>query len=208
MVDPEVRSGTLGPCAVALVSIDRSGKIVGWSLGAEHLFGRDAAWMIGRSFKVLLADPITEARRARLRRVVEGGEPEQDTTTVIGAEGTPVLVDVTVVPVQACDGAVDRVDLIMTASDPASDPAVRVRELTDRYGLNDREADVVRLLSNGHRTPTIARQLCLAQGTVRNTLSCIYAKVGVGSQVALIELIVGDPTSSLRSRSMPTMRIP
>jgi PAS domain S-box-containing protein len=208
MVDAETRVEQVGDCGVALVSIDPIGTIIGWSTCAEVLFGHDAAWMIGRSFTVLLADPITEERRARLRRVVEGKGPEHDTTRVVGAEGTPVLVDVTVVPVQSCDGSVDRIDLIMTPSDPASDPEARVRDLAARFHLNDRETDVIRLLSNGHRTPTIARELYLAPGTVRNTLSCIYAKVGVGSQVALIELIIGDRASGLESCSVPASRIP
>ena len=191
IVEMDVGGNLPGPCDVALVSIDPHGTIIGWSMGAEHLFGHDAAWMIGRSFKVLLADPVSEHRRARLRRVVAGGDAEQDTTRIVGPDGIPMVVDVTVVPVQLRTGSVDRVDLILERPDPASDAAERVRELSERFHLNARETDVIRLLSNGHRTRTIARELHLAPGTVRNTLSCIYAKAGVGSQVALVELIIG-----------------
>ncbi len=57
--------------------------------------------------------------------------------------------------------------------------------------LSDREAQVVRLLLSGLRVPLIARRLYLSPSTVRNQLSMVYRKLGVGSQQELILLFYG-----------------
>lgn len=55
--------------------------------------------------------------------------------------------------------------------------------------LSKRERDVLRLLMDSHRVPTIARMLFISQHTVRNHLKAMYRKVGVSSQAALIERV-------------------
>jgi DNA-binding CsgD family transcriptional regulator len=54
--------------------------------------------------------------------------------------------------------------------------------------LSGREAQIVRRLLGGDRVPVIARDLFLAQATVRNHLSAAYAKLGVSSQQEVIDL--------------------
>ena len=60
-------------------------------------------------------------------------------------------------------------------------------------GLEDlrrRELEIVTRMFRGERVPTIARRaLDLSASTVRNHLSRIYQKVGVHSQVQLIETL-------------------
>jgi len=55
--------------------------------------------------------------------------------------------------------------------------------------LSPREIDIVARILRGERVPTIARSLYLSASTVRNHLSSIYRKVGVHSQVELIEAL-------------------
>ncbi|MGA3215075.1 MAG: LuxR C-terminal-related transcriptional regulator [Acidimicrobiales bacterium] len=55
--------------------------------------------------------------------------------------------------------------------------------------LSSRELEVVTMLLAGDRVPTIARSLFLAQSTVRNHLSSVFKKLGVGSQQELVELL-------------------
>jgi DNA-binding CsgD family transcriptional regulator len=62
-------------------------------------------------------------------------------------------------------------------------------ELPGLDRLSPREREIVRRLLVGERVPTIARQLGLSASTVRNHLSRIYRKVGVHSQVQLIEAL-------------------
>jgi PAS domain S-box-containing protein len=62
------------------------------------------------------------------------------------------------------------------------DPEV-ARLLSD---LSPRQQEVVRLLQEGARVPTIAQELFLSQSTVRNHLSAIFRKFGVSSQEELL----------------------
>ncbi len=55
--------------------------------------------------------------------------------------------------------------------------------------LTSRELQIVSRLLAGDRVPAISRQLYLAQSTVRNHLSAVFAKLGVRSQQELIVLL-------------------
>jgi DNA-binding CsgD family transcriptional regulator len=80
-------------------------------------------------------------------------------------------------------------------SDPAlsgeawwTNPALR--------GLTSRQSQILRWLTQGQRVPAIARQLFVAESTVRNHLSAIYKRVGVHSQSELLaRLIPGGQAS-------------
>lgn len=70
------------------------------------------------------------------------------------------------------------------------------RRLPGAELLNDREERVVDLLAQGLRVPSIAQRLYVSQSTVRNNLSAIYRKLGVVSQVELLELLVAEEGSA------------
>lgn len=50
---------------------------------------------------------------------------------------------------------------------------------TESLGLTEREGSILRLLAKGTSTRGIARQLSIAEGTVKNHLSTVYRKLGV-----------------------------
>ena len=58
-------------------------------------------------------------------------------------------------------------------------------------GLTSREQQVVELAANGYSALNVARQLGLAEGTVRNHLKKIYRKLHVGSRVELARKVWG-----------------
>jgi DNA-binding CsgD family transcriptional regulator/PAS domain-containing protein len=60
-------------------------------------------------------------------------------------------------------------------------------ELPELATLTTREWEVAGALAEGSRVPTIARQLNVSPGTVRNHLSGVYRKLDVGSQAELLE---------------------
>lgn len=70
------------------------------------------------------------------------------------------------------------------------------RRLPGAELLTDREERVVDLLAQGLRVPSIAQRLYVSQSTVRNNLSAIYRKLGVVSQVQLLELLVAEEGSA------------
>lgn len=59
-------------------------------------------------------------------------------------------------------------------------------------GLSQREREIVTRILSGQRVRTIARELYLSQSTVRNHLTGVYRKLGVNSQIELLELLRPD----------------
>lgn len=58
--------------------------------------------------------------------------------------------------------------------------------------LSRREREVLLSLADGNRVATIARSLFISPHTVRNHLKSVFAKLGVGSQVELLEWLKGQ----------------
>ena len=58
--------------------------------------------------------------------------------------------------------------------------------------LSPREREVLVELAAGHRVPAIAQKLFISTHTVRNHLKSIYRKVGVDSQVELMEWLTSQ----------------
>ncbi|QOR66608.1 response regulator transcription factor [Cytobacillus suaedae] len=59
-------------------------------------------------------------------------------------------------------------------------------EKKPRYGLTEREMDVLRLLAGGKDNREIARELYLAEGTVKNYISTIYSKLEVQDRLQAV----------------------
>lgn len=62
----------------------------------------------------------------------------------------------------------------------------------NRYGLSDREVDVLALLARGYSSARIQAELYIAAGTVNYHTRNIYAKLGVHSKQEVIDLVAGD----------------
>lgn len=62
--------------------------------------------------------------------------------------------------------------------------------------LSSRELEITLRLLDGDRVPAIARALFLSPSTVRNHLSSVFRKFGLGSQQELIHLLRGTDTPS------------
>ncbi|MCP3933747.1 MAG: response regulator transcription factor [Actinomycetia bacterium] len=74
------------------------------------------------------------------------------------------------------DAAISRVvvDAALTRQRPDASTANTKRT---NFGLTDREADILRLITQGHSNPAIGQELHLSTGTVRNHVSRILAKL-------------------------------
>ena len=68
------------------------------------------------------------------------------------------------------------------------DPQLAVDAWSDADPLNDRERQVLRLAGGGASAADIAAQLGLTQGTVRNYLSGVIGKLGVGNRIEAYRL--------------------
>ena len=58
-------------------------------------------------------------------------------------------------------------------------------EMRDRYGLTEREAEVMRLIADGKSNPDVCAALHIAPGTVKTHTYNIYRKLGIGSRSQL-----------------------
>lgn len=61
-----------------------------------------------------------------------------------------------------------------------------------RYGLTNRELDVLRLIAAGRDVPYIERELVLAKSTVKTHIKHIYTKCDVSSRQALLDELYGE----------------
>lgn len=65
-------------------------------------------------------------------------------------------------------------------------------ELRGRYGLSDREFEILDLFGRGYSKRRIGESLCLSENTVRWYLQQLYARLGIHSRDELIGLIDGS----------------
>ena len=68
----------------------------------------------------------------------------------------------------------------------------RCLSVGNRYGLSEREIDVLALLARGYSSARIQAELYIAAGTVNYHTRNIYAKLGVHSKQEVIDLVAGD----------------
>jgi DNA-binding CsgD family transcriptional regulator len=78
---------------------------------------------------------------------------------------------------------------IRGAMTPQEVPPPPLRSDVDLQHLSNRELDIVTRLVAGDRVASIAKQLFLSEGTIRNHLSAVFGKLGVGNQQELIDLL-------------------
>ena len=65
---------------------------------------------------------------------------------------------------------------------------IRIQDVRRKFSLTEREAKILRFVTEGKRDKEIALALGCAVSTVSNTVSRIYKKTGTGSRVELIRL--------------------
>lgn len=79
----------------------------------------------------------------------------------------------------------DPVRVVQTAGD-------RLLYLAEAYRLSPREAEVLKLLSNGRSLPYIEEELVISHSTARTHVKHIYDKLGVNSRQQLHDLVQGE----------------
>ncbi|MFE9106019.1 response regulator [Actinomadura geliboluensis] len=75
------------------------------------------------------------------------------------------------------------------AAPAAADPAEQRR----RFGLSEREAEVMDLITQGHPNSVIAAKLFLTEKTVKNYINRLYAKLGAPNRSTAIVTWLGMP---------------
>ncbi|ANE22097.1 hypothetical protein AAY81_01820 [Denitrobacterium detoxificans] len=65
----------------------------------------------------------------------------------------------------------------------------RCENIAQAFGLTNRESEVLRLLARGRSIPYIAKELVIANGTVKHHVSNLYRKIGVYDRQSLHDVI-------------------
>ena len=84
----------------------------------------------------------------------------------------------------------DGIDAVkMNMSNGAEDYIARCTKTSEEYGLTAREAEILLLLGRGHTSAYIAKELIVAESTVRSHRKNIYRKLEVSSREELFNLL-------------------
>jgi DNA-binding NarL/FixJ family response regulator len=75
-----------------------------------------------------------------------------------------------------------------------ANPAPTRASLAARYGLSEREADVMELISRGEANCDIARKLFISEKTVKNHINKIFAKLAANNRGHAISLWLSGPS--------------
>jgi DNA-binding CsgD family transcriptional regulator len=60
---------------------------------------------------------------------------------------------------------------------------------TKRYGITERELDIVKLIADGYSNPDIGEKLYISLNTVKNHIYNIYRKIGIKNRYELISIL-------------------
>ena len=90
----------------AIVSKDLDGIVQSWNRAAERMFGWTAEEMIGQSIRRLIPADRQQEEDSILSRVRAGELVPKFNTVRTRKDGTPILVAITVSPIQASDGTI------------------------------------------------------------------------------------------------------
>jgi len=197
----------------AVVALDADGRIVVWSAGAQRMYGWRPEEMLGRQ----LPWPTADGRAVEHRQLhdlardgvvvgaVEVATPRRGGSVTVVEVSTDAVRDGSGAVIGTCAihraitprgagrsvGAPVEVDVDPTADGAPPRPSGGFDELCDEFRLDALERDLVALLLTGHRIPEMARALHRSPGTIRNRLSLLYRKVGVGGQIELLDRLHG-----------------
>jgi len=120
---------------------------------------------------------VVEAKRLRLDR------PSQR---------RPLLL--TVLPIWRLGGMMSGLSHSQVAifiTEPDAPPAIDRLAVAEAFRLTRRESEIAALLAGGLDLETIASQLALGRGTVRDHLKHVFEKTGARSQATLVALLRG-----------------
>jgi DNA-binding NarL/FixJ family response regulator len=72
---------------------------------------------------------------------------------------------------------------------------LNVNEIRQHYRLTRREADILRRVMDGLKNTEISQELEIVEQTVKDHLSNIYMKIGVGNRFDLIRSLLGSSSA-------------
>lgn len=150
------------------------GLVLGWWLGS--LQNAESFMQISLTCVVCiyLLGLVLVLRNVGKRFILQTSEPEMCALTSNTVDKIPEIPSsVSVVPSSSVDAL-----------------EIRLDELTQLYGLTNRERDVLVGLAQGNTAAAIAKDLCLSTSTVQSYTKTLYAKLGINKKQQVIDLVM------------------
>jgi len=207
-----LRSAAFESAPTPIGIFDMAGKFLDCNDAMAEFFGRSRAELMVTPRSALLASGRTafapEVSAALVSGKIEAfsfeatflhadGHPLDALTSVaihFNAAGEPEYFVAEITRRPPSDGAPAQPIVVLDAhraEDLARAAAMRTARarVVERYSLTERDDELLDLLLRGHRVASIASEMFLASGTVRNNLSTLYHRVGVTGQAELLEML-------------------
>lgn len=207
-----LRSAAFESAPTPIGIFDLSGHFLDCNDAMADFFGRTRAELMGTSRAELRADGRSalspELSAALLSGAVEalsfeetyrhadGRRLEALTSVAIhfGEDGDPEYFVAEITARNPAGAPIAAPTVVLDAhraEDLARAAALRTARarLVERFSLTERDDELLDLLLRGHRVASIASEMFLASGTVRNNLSTLYHRVGVTGQAELLEML-------------------
>ena len=176
----------------ALFTFDPELRILSWNRAAAELTGVAAADAVGRRcWEILgghdeLAALVCHAG-CSYARLARDGWPVPSHELTIRADGGKRTVSLSTIALRGADEPVFLHLMLPVAGVPPEEPATPA-PVEDRGApdLTPRQREVLRLLAEGRPAKLIARELGLAETTVRNHIRAVLLELGCHSQLAAV----------------------
>jgi PAS domain S-box-containing protein len=191
----------LGLTADGVCAVNSDGKIAYWNRPAEKILGHSAREVVGRSCCEVFVGRDASGNRlcykgCHVLTLVSRGEPVQhfDMATRTKA-GKPVWLDISILVVPGARPDVSTTVHLFRDVTASKEIEALVRERliqgepaapaegTPLPELTRREIEILRRLTGGASTRTMAAELHVSPATVRNHVQNILAKLGVHSRL-------------------------
>jgi PAS domain S-box-containing protein len=201
---------------VAVVEADLKGQVASWNDAAEAIYGWSAEEAIGRPILELIIRPEHADAAIALQRAAMTGDTWSGQVLGQCRDGSLVHIRAVItarhgpdneingtIGVSVAHAQLDTAEIARTAEllealvDRLASSTQQVRQATTPTvaglgRLSPREQEVLALLRQGLRVPTVAERLSVSQYTVRNQLRSIFRKLDVNSQRELLDRFVPD----------------
>lgn len=176
----------------ALFSFDPELRILSWNRAAEELTGIPAAEAVGhRCWEILgghdeLGALVCHAG-CSYARLARDGWPVASHELTIRADGGRRKISLSTIALRGAEEPVFLHLMLPATGAPPEEPEASVPLHDERVpDLTPRQREVLRLLAEGRPAKVIARELGLAETTVRNHIRAVLLELGCHSQLAAV----------------------
>ena len=176
----------------ALFTFDPELRILSWNRAAEELTGIAAAEAVGRRCWEILGGhdemgALVCHAGCSYARLARDGWPVPGHELTIRADDGRRKISLSTIALRGAQEPVFIHLMLPVAGAPPAEPEARASVEDERApDLTPRQREVLRLLAEGRPAKVIARELGLAETTVRNHIRAVLLELGCHSQLAAV----------------------